>query len=341
MKNEIKVGLIVLLALFSMFISVFFVKDIQFEGTGQKYIVRFKFLNSLITGGRVMLYGGIRVGTVQRFEHDGKKANVYIVITDSTTNKMIQAQKVRFTIQGAGLLGEKYLLIEFDNKNGKNFSYQRDEGGKLLGPPTIDGIEGANFESIITKVNGLLSNQLTDILTSLSGYLNNEKIPMIIDNLAGASQNLNKLIENSNLLISDMKNQHVSKIVGQLSSTLSSTNEEIQAISKSVQSLLSKAGHNVDNLFDPRSGIIAVTREGTSVLRNVNSLVSAINKIVKELDQVVKNMNDEDTPIGALLKDKKVAKDLKKTLKNLSELTGELKDSPLLSDKNKYRPGPF
>ncbi|HEO65265.1 MAG TPA: hypothetical protein ENI73_05260, partial [Spirochaetes bacterium] len=102
MKNEIKVGLIVLLALFSLFISVFFVKDIQFEGTGQKYIVRFKFLNSLITGGRVMLYGGIRVGTVQRFEHDGKKANVYIVITDSTANKMIQGQKVRFTIQGAG-----------------------------------------------------------------------------------------------------------------------------------------------------------------------------------------------------------------------------------------------
>ncbi len=341
MKNQIKVGLIVLLAVFSMFISVFFVKDIRFEGEGEKYIIRFKFLNSLSKGGRVMLYGAIRVGSVTHFDHDGKKANVHIVVNDRTINTMLHKQKVKFSVEGAGLLGEKYLLIEFDNKDGTNFIYRRDEKGKQLGSPIIDGEEGGNLKSMISKIDSLLSKQLPTILTGLSGILNNEKIPMIIDNLAGASQQLNKLMENSNILVSDLRHQHVGKVVGQLNSTLISTNQEIQAISKSVQSLLSKAGHNIDNLFDPQSGITAVTREGKSALRNVNRLVSSINKVVKELDRVVENMNNEETPIGTLLKDKKVAKDLKKTLKNLSELTGELKDSPLLSDKNKYRPGPF
>ncbi|MDH4128739.1 MAG: MlaD family protein [Spirochaetota bacterium] len=344
MKKELKVGIFVLIALICFFIAVIFIKDFKFGASGQKYIITFSFLNNLMEGGNVKLNGGINIGEISNLELEGQKASVKIIITKPTINTLLMDKKnpakVKFSIRSAGVLGEKYILLEFDDKLGEPFNFV-DSKGKKLEIPIIEGKEAADFENIISKLDSItekidkfLVSDLVDIIKQIKSYVKSKKIDEIIDNVVNASSKLNKLMDNSNLLVSDIRAIHLTRTFNSLNNALTTVNTEAKIISESINSLVKTSKDGIKDLFDHNQGIPAVARETKTALENINSLIVTIKTVIA-------NMNNSNTPIGTLVKDENVARDLKKIIKNLTELTDQLKKNPLFSDKKKYRPGPF
>ncbi len=341
MKSEFKVGIIVFLAILSLFTTLFLLKDIGWNEDGQIYIVKFKFLNNLLVGGRIKLHGSIKIGKVINLSHDGENALVYINITDQIVNKMIQTQKVLFSIRADGVLGEKYILVEFDPKNGKNLSLKKSIDGKLTEPPVAVGSESPDLENIMAKLsqlsesfNNIINDDVKAIFSLLKKYMQSESIPKILTNLETASNELNVLLKNGNSIISDVGNNKIPKTLDEVNSTIRSANNEITAVSKSLRNILNSTNNNIQNMFNEQDGLPSLSKEGKSVLQNVNKLVVSLQKVIK-------NVDNKKHPLGTLIKDKKVARDLKKIIHNLNEITKDLKDNPLINNNRKYQPGPF
>ncbi len=327
MKNEIKVGIVIFLALVSMFVVVFFLKDLRFGISGKYYIVQFENLNNLMEGGHVKLNGGIRIGKVTKLKIDGMFANVHFVITDSD---IVLTDTASFSISGAGLLGEKYLFVLL-GKGGEPIK----ENTKLKGKKAQD------LDSIIPKVakiadsiNNILDNQLYPTLEQIKIYVNGKEIKEILKNVLSSSKNLNKLMDNSNKLVLDIKDKHVKKTMDNVNETILLANSEIKKLSTSIQSFVSKTDGYMNKFFSKKDGVLTITKESSTVLKEVKKFVAKLNKIAKNLD-------DEKTPLGAMFKSKKMTKNINKLIKNLNELVIEVKNSPLISNKKKYRPGPF
>ncbi|MDH5682427.1 MAG: hypothetical protein OEZ36_12630, partial [Spirochaetota bacterium] len=66
-----------------------------------------------------------------------------------------------------------------------------------------------------------------------------------------------------------------------------------------------------------------------------------VNKLIHSIRKIVKNMEDKSTPVGTLLSDEQVAREIRQVIKNLSQLTNDLKENPLVNKKKQYRPGPY
>ena len=335
MSNEFKVGLIVFLSLLSFFVAIFFIKSLDLFGSGERYVIQFKSLDNLIVGGHVKLNGGIKIGKVEEIQPDIKSknlANVHIVISNDAVLEMMKNTKVRFSISSAGLLGEKYILVILNPP----------KDGVMIKPGmVIRGEEASNMESLVRelkgvagRVDGMLNDQVKDILNEVRTIVQSEKLKDTINNISSATANFNQLMINTNSLVKDLKNDHLKKTFPMLNTTLKTANTELKNISREIQSLIFNTNRGVNDLFSNESGLMSVTKEGKDAIQN-------INKLVKSLHGFVQNLENTDTPAGAIFADKNMAKDLKKVIRNLNELTEDLKENPLISTDKSYKPGPF
>ncbi len=287
-----------------------------------------------MVGGHVKLNGGIKVGTVTKLGYKNQSAHVYFQVTDPN---VILNNNTKISIRGAGLLGEKYLLLELKEK-----------GASLTKKSVIEGTEGADLESMMTtadqfvkKADKIVSNQLQQILDQVNAYLKGDDIKNILGNISTASGKLNHILENVDFIVKNLKDNQVDKTFNNLNTTIHSVNtaiqnvdQEIKNISRGIRSLISSTDKGLNKVLLNEDGIMGVTKTSKKTLNNINKLTLSLTKIVSYLD-------NEDTPLGSLIKNKKVARDLKGTIKNLREITNELKKSPLLTNKREYRPGPF
>jgi phospholipid/cholesterol/gamma-HCH transport system substrate-binding protein len=269
---ELKVGVATSAALLVLMVSLLFIADVRWPGSGYRVTATFTFLGDLRENAPVKYAGGIQVGKVERIRCVDSKAAVDLLIT----NKDFRLRKDSYVvIYTSGLLGERYVAI------GSNLGQ-----GEFLKPgDVIEGTDPTNLdESLITF--GRLMSTLNDVLGTKEAK---QSINRSFKNAADTTEQLAQATRDARI--------RVTRILDDLAKS----GKDVQSVTHSVQSL----AKNIDEL----------TR--TLDKKNLNEAIVNLNQTLKSLNEVAKNVNAGQGAAGVLLKDEKVAKDLRELIEEL------------------------
>ncbi len=364
MTREIKVGLISFFILAVLFIFVFYVGQISFAGDGKQYVVKFKFLDGLRPDAAVRIAGGIDIGFVDHLSTDGEYALVHVQIS---APDIIITDDAKFYIYSESLLGGKYIQVETEaegepleektiirgvdptnmsqvfSKVGKTFDSFSDKGDKASGAiGQIGGmIEGLN--NFIVNINKILeSPKVSGILTNIESLT--AKADTLVTSVDGIVEKVDTiLIDGKDIVKNDLR-----KLIKEADTVLGKLNVEIAAISEESKALLFDVKRGFYDVMEGSDGFNSITKETKSLIarsgRDINDILENVAITSRKLDRLVRNVNkvtsvvrkglaEDGTTLSTVVKDKKLAKDLKDTVNNLKTITDDIRKSFLFSEE--------
>lgn len=179
---ELRVGLIVILAIAILVIGIIWVKGIRFNQTRYTYTVIFPNVGTLKVGDPVSV-SGVDKGKV-------KKIKLYqgdVLVTLDLESDVVLKKDARFTVKNIGLMGERFIAV------------QTGYSDTLL--DLSQPIRG-DYDTGVSEVMGRMGEmigQLSRLVGNLEGALgtkgSRESLMEIIKNLKKVSQNLNALLD--------------------------------------------------------------------------------------------------------------------------------------------------
>ncbi len=100
--------------------------------------VKFNFLNNLAVGSPVLLKGAIRAGMVVDIFQKEQQTYVKLSLDPKLSGKIPLADSTAFSISTRGLLGEKYINIQFQPAREGQRTLERGDTVEGLSPPSMD-----------------------------------------------------------------------------------------------------------------------------------------------------------------------------------------------------------
>lgn len=343
MKDELKIGLVIAIALFIFGFLVISIGKVNLIQKGYTFTIRFDYVSGLTNGAGVMV-SGMSIGSVKGMFFKNNKVYVNVWVKDGInipSDSMI-------TVNTLGLLGEKYIEIT----PGKSLSYIKNKD-------FIVGINPVNVSEILTRSEACVY-KMERTVTILDKLMGEEEM---LKNLEDSLCNLSKItqdssevislhkgeiirtIENINTasrLISDILKENKENIKSSIvefkeaSSSLQKTTKAIdkESLSHTIKEF-NKAATGLSKIVeglkpDEIKGAIAGFNRASSsfnelLAKNEKSISQGIisfNKAMNSFEMVINELEKASGSITAS------SRHILKTAKNLEELSSDLKQNP-------------
>jgi len=349
-SNEAKLGVFIIAGFAVLFWLTFSIggKKLFAVGGKKSFIVYFKTITGVTEKSDVRM-AGVKIGEVRKVELENYRAKVTV---DLHGDYDVPDDSVA-TVQGKGLLGEKFIEIK------PGFSPTYVPTGGVLAHSTPP----ANIDDMVAK----LSDALDDIKTvtnSLSESFGSEEgkqgLKSIISNLSNLSKDLNDVVGgNKEKLTQIITNVDKATAVLQLILSenrvgLKGTIDNFNSVSKSFAEKapdllehLDKAASGIHdlvadnraNLKDSMSnikeasgnfnGVLVENRENFKVaMENLKKSSEKLDEIMASVKQITAKIEKGEGTIGKLVQEEEVYNGLNETLegaKNLTKQTGAMK----------------
>jgi len=327
---EVKVGILILVALGILGAFVLVMGGLSFEKTYAIY-VDFDNPGGLQTGAPVRI-AGVNVGKVDEMQFRGGKLDPKTNRRSMVRAKILVQSKVRDTIHDdadfyvttQGVLGEQFLAIEPGSPNHPVLDPETTIP-KGIGPPRLDLFFAKAYELLDMTVTGLNNNKdlvkdiavnTRDLLGGLNGAVtdNRERINRIMTNL-------DSLTAEASSLTKDAHTNYVSN------PKVLTTIDNIEKITTDLKNdsgpLLKDAKEAIANLN--RASQVVGDPEGQAKLKktlnDVSELASRANAIAADAQAIVDHIKKGEGTVGALVMDEEL-------YDNLQEMTRDLKHNP-------------
>lgn len=204
LKNQIRVGAFVSVALMVVLISLFMVGGDRLMKSYVTLHAHFDHVQGLNEGSVVSLQG-IRIGSIQKFVFmpEADKVDVSMKIDDQYLPRITEGSRVE--VRTAGALGDKFLFIIPGGIGhtpvAANSILQVMPPTDLMGMLSEKGAETGKIFDIINQVH------------KLTKALNDEnRAETIMKNFAEVSGNMKETSQDTKALIAEMKNQNAKKL---------------------------------------------------------------------------------------------------------------------------------
>lgn len=267
MKEEIKAGLIITVAMTLLTISVIVIGGTKlFEGL-DVYYTRLYDVTGLEEGSQVKL-GGLTVGRVLSIKPpEREKEPILIEIGLKQDTPLYEG--VNAYVSQVGFVGDIFLQLSLTNSTGR----------RLKVGETIPSIEQSNFNTMMAK-----AEELTLSLKRLTEDINR----------LFSEENIN----NTSRLIKD-----VNTLVVNTDSRLETVVNTLKALSMHLSSLLSKAESVIeDNRQDLRELLLKAKQDMITLERLINSLEGSSKNFNKLLDTAEEVLDTQNHNLTELIK---------------------------------------
>lgn len=315
--NEVKVAVLVLIALFALYFGFNFLKGQQVFSSENEYTIIYDDVNGLIQGNPVKL-SGLKVGMVQEAEilQDGSN-RVRVVISVDDDIKVPHSAKAK--IVAAGLLGDMEIQLDYGNSTAADFNNLVQHGGDLNGivePSMMDALSNeaspimgksqelmVSLDSMIAMLNSILeAGQIQNSMASI------EKTTATLDQ---TTSSLNKMVsaeqQNIRTIITDTK---------QLISGINSSTAQLDVI-------MANANRFAGNLAETD-----IAGKSEALMTDVEKVLGETSATFKSLNTTIAKLNDESGSLGMLLNDSKLYDNLNTVSVDLDKLLVDFKENP-------------
>ncbi len=288
--NNIKLGVFILASL-SFLILLFYMigKNRNFFGSNIKLKSRFENVQGLKSGNNVR-YAGIDIGTVEKIEVVNDTVLEVEMIIENKMKKFIRNNSI-VSIGTDGLVGNKVVNITSTKQNAPLIK----ENDILSSRRPVDTDEMLRTFSKTNNDISLIAKNLkktTSDINKSSGLwklLNDNAIPESIhsslSNLHTASEQINKIIKNTNSIVDHIKsgNGPIGTVLYDTAFTQSIKNtlRDINKLSNSAITLSNEAKATVDNINDQLmngKGTINKLLKDSITAENINISIQNIKK---------------------------------------------------------------
>jgi phospholipid/cholesterol/gamma-HCH transport system substrate-binding protein len=288
-QNEIKVGVLFTIGLVGAFFTYMYIEKSAFSAGYREYILEFDFVGDLWEGSHVRFAGGIKCGYVERMEPAGNRSWVYIQVKDDIS----VTDTTKFSVQTAGLLGEKYIYLE----PGEEAGTRLEEGSVIKGvsPWSLDKIFVdaqdliGEIKGTVSMVNDALRETGTDeaigLIANIDGLITDarEAVRTVTGSLKGENEMLQPIIE-------DVKHfTHTANVIGE-----------------SAKRIMYKAEQVLNTIDVPE--IRRTIQQIATVIEHVENVLGGIsgnlNQFLEHGDEALQKLTDEGVDLLAHLKEK-------------------------------------
>ena len=278
-KTEIKVGITVFIALILFALIYGWAKNLSFNS--EKLTINIKF--DTVAGleiGDVVTINGVKKGLVDDIFIENNQALVNVKFNEEIDLR----EDATFSIMMLDLMGGKKVEI-FSGISNNKLDFKKLQKGKFGGDISSLVSIFSNVDSDIVEIVNGLKSALNYLNTLFSDKNFDKNITLSIKNIQLITNNLNELISNNKLNISN---------------SLQQSNELIT---------------NLNNIVSVNDTNLITT------IQNLKYTTDAFNSLLKKLNLISNEILEKENNIGKLIYDENLIKDLKVTLDQLKELT--------------------
>ena len=292
LSNEVKIGLIVLAAIFVAYIGFRIMKDEPFFGNTNVIYTRFETVDGLIKGSSVYL-NGFKVGSVKEMR--------YLPDVDSALITLNITEPIRIPVGSKAQLAAPDFLGSSTIKIIKSGQNQYINWGDQ-----IEGVQKPGLLDTFSEKGTALSDSVSitlslvnEMLRSLNGIGQNSshEISETITNFKETSELLREIIEGRksevDVMIADAQNT-----ISNLSELSDSSKEDLQSMISNLEAFSSELDELSADLASTTQSLNSIlakidTGEGTlgkfindsSVYNNLDSLTVNLNELIKGIQE--------------------------------------------------------
>ena len=228
-KNEVKVGLLVITALGLLAALTFKVENFQMRKAHQEVRVRFRDINGVNLNSPVM-FNGYEVGKVSEIRIVNQNGSTRLELTLSLDENVRLRQGTKVYVKNLGLMGEKYVgLVSLD------------ANAPILPPGTVlKGEEPANFEKLVQ--NGeVIADQIKEIAQNINDRLekNKENVDAIFQGLNDVLSQVHRIARQLDERL-EVNREHIDRMMMHLDETSQNLEEMSQDLKQHPWKLLYK-----------------------------------------------------------------------------------------------------
>ena len=281
-KNNIVVGLFVILSLFILLFGVYFLKETVPGRKSDNYQVLFSQVSTLQDGDPVKV-NGVKMGKVQGIELSGNRVRVSLKLDRGV--KLPKDSDVR--IQNIGLMGERQIGITLGDSQ-EYWPPGAELSGKIdAGIAETMGIAGQVFVESETLVLSLKS---------------------IMDSTVGKPE----FVATFNNVVSQTE---------ELSSRLNTFMREIDPKVKHSLTNLEDASSRIHILLkDQEVPVKTIIQNGTEVSGKLREVVEKADRMADEMNRLLAKVNSSNSTLGAMLNDSTFFLELRGTVNSADSL---------------------
>ena len=297
-RNEIKVGILTVVALVMLVVGFNFLKGRDFFNNSSKVYAVFSKLGSLAKSNEVKI-NGLTVGTVYAMEEVDKNVSGIKVTINLTRDVNIPSNSVAFITAPLGGLGSATIIIE----KGDATTFLKD--GDILSTRIDEGLFGG-LTSEVAPTLSKLRNSL-DSLNRVFGNFN-----LLLD--AGSKHNLQHTIANLTLASNSLN-----KLLDPQTSALSATLNNVSDITAN----LKKNNENI-------TAIVSNTRQFTDKLSKINlqQTMDELQSAITTLKTSINKIASKEGSLGALINDRQLYNKLNDAVLSAEILMDDLRKNP-------------
>lgn len=299
-SKEIKVGLIVTLAIAGAIWGINYLKGRDLFSNSNTYYVIYSNINGLAKSNTVTI-NGFNVGQVDKItflpDHSGR-----ILIALNINSNVFVSKDATAIIASADLLGTKIVQLKLGSSNVAAL-----DDDTLAGALEMGMME--QIEPVKTKVEGLL--------VSVDTLVNNL-------NVALSTQNRKNIDESFSSLSSTLK--HLDRISFTLDDMTTAENGKIKTTLANVNSLTDNLENNNEKINKIISNLASVS--DSVAASDLKSAIDNLNKNMSEFAVMLDKVNKGQGSLGALMNDDKLYKNLNSSSAHLDSLLIDFKENP-------------
>jgi len=296
-KNEIKVGLVSLVAIVLLIIGITLGRGYSVSVSTQT--IKFRFPNSGgITLSSPVVVNGVKRGLVSYVKND--KGSVLIEATIDDITDLTKDASAKITI--LEITGGKKIELSpgFNNE-------------KLNPKDEIPGFTAADLSDLVTMGGDMVGDLkiLLKKLDTISG-----SITKMLDNGKFIAQ-VKQIVSNADIILSDART-----VLEENKTGLNATLKNFRIISDDVKNLLKKDEPRLDSLL---TKLDKTLNSGQSLVSRADVSLAQIDEILKDVKNITNEIKNGNGFVTKLLYDKGTAQKLDSTVLSLQELVSFIK----------------
>lgn len=297
---KLKVGLVITIALLTLFMTVFFAGNIQ-DLFSQKMEIKaaIKDVRGLRNGAPVWI-SGIEVGSVKSIDLNPAYGTLVTMSINKGAASFIRKDS-KASVLTMGLLGDKYIEISGGSP----------EAGQIRPGDVMKGAAQIELQDIV--------NASSESIEKITEFMN--KFESFIENIEKSQGSFAKFLTDPSIY------DNLKETTKTLSAVLNEFKE-----SEGTIKLLMKDPSLYNKMLATTSSLEEFTKklnEGRGTLRKLASdpeLYENLNTASKQLSSILERIDAGEGVAGSLVKDKKLDKEMKDTLVELKDSVTEFKE---------------
>lgn len=334
--SKLKVGIVITIAFATLLVTVFFAGDIENIVSPKAVImIDMKDVRGLRRGSPVW-FSGVEVGTVKSIDLHQTYGTVVTLSINRDVFSYLR-KDTHATVQTMGLLGDKYIELSPGSPDAPLL-----RPGDMVKGTTEIGIQDVVATGVVSleKLNDVaeqLGRLVTKIekgegsvarfLTDPSVYNNlkdtSERLSVIAADIQSGKGTLGKLVEND-LLYDRLVSSSVS--IEEFSNKLNTGDGSLNRLieDRSLYDRLHGAASSLEEFtlkLNSGPGTLSRLADDPKLYENLTEASGRLSTILQRID------NGEGTA-GAFIRDQELAQELKDTIRELRELTADIKKNP-------------